>query len=82
MAEKPEPKKKAKKAPKAKKAEKKTKEASEPKEKRVAGTKAQTQVPVAVMNGIKKLAKAKDMRPADVVRDALLIGLRKMGLDC
>ena len=64
------------KAPKAK-TEKKTRKGNG----RVAGTKAQTQVSVAAMNGIKKLAKTEDKRPADIVRKALYIGLKKLGIE-
>ena len=86
-SEKKAPKKEA----KAKKAPKKEAKAKAPKAKtekkarkgngRVAGTKAQTQVPVAAMNGIKKLAKTENVRPADIVRKALYIGLRKLGIE-
>ena len=80
VAKKTEKKKEAKaKAPK-KEAKAKTEKKTRKGNGRVAGTKAQTQVPVVVMNGIKKLAKTEDVRPADIVRKAMFIGLKKLGI--
>lgn len=77
-AEKPAKKKTAKK--KAKKATTKAKKApteKKAKKKKIAGTKAQTQVPVPAFKYIAKFAKEDGARPADFVRDAVLKAVDK-----